>query len=73
MKREKITTVTSEQVKKIKDRTRDDAPEGPPLPAEFWKDAKVVYPNSKSSELLGIDIDGELKSYPSFQIRQNHG
>ncbi len=29
----------------MKDRTRDDAPEGPSLPKDFWRNAKVVYPD----------------------------
>ena len=44
MKKERITRVSLEEVKKMKGKTRKDAPPGPPLPDDFWKNAKVVYP-----------------------------
>jgi len=53
MARERLTTITLEEVLKMKDLTRKDAPEGPSLPADFWKHAKVVYPEgSKEAEEL---------------------
>jgi hypothetical protein len=44
MKKKNITTITLEEAMKMKDRTRKDAPVGPALPDDFWKNAKMVYP-----------------------------
>jgi uncharacterized protein (DUF4415 family) len=40
-----------------KDRTRTDAPEAKSLGAEFWRSARVVIPNGKTSVHLRIDND----------------
>ena len=37
--------------------TRSDAPEGPPLGSEFWKNARVVWPEGKTPVHLCIDSD----------------
>ena len=39
------------------DQTRPDAPEAPPLDADFWKDARVVMPSGKTSVHLRLDRD----------------
>ena len=50
MKEENITTITLEEAIKLKNRTRADAPVGPPLPDDFWKEAKIVYPEGRKSK-----------------------
>jgi uncharacterized protein (DUF4415 family) len=42
---------------KGKDRTSADAPEAESLGAEFWKSARVVMPNGKTSVHLRLDSD----------------
>ncbi|MGA2675170.1 MAG: BrnA antitoxin family protein [Terracidiphilus sp.] len=39
------------------DRTGSDAPEAASLGAEFWKSARVVVPNGKTSVHLRLDND----------------
>ncbi|HDZ73947.1 MAG TPA: hypothetical protein ENH55_14550 [Aurantimonas coralicida] len=34
-----------------------DAPEGPSLGADFWKDAELVYPEAKTPISLRVDKD----------------
>jgi len=58
MKKKNITTVSLEEVKKMKGRTRQDAPPGPPLPDDFWRHAKVVYPEGpKEPTTIRYDRD----------------
>ena len=58
MARERLTTITLEEVLKMKGRTRKDAPEGPSLPDDFWKNAKMVYPEiPKKEPHLGSLLD----------------
>ena len=41
-----------------KGQTRPDAPEGPDLGPEFWKSAKVVYPDGPKRQLtMRFDAD----------------
>jgi uncharacterized protein (DUF4415 family) len=40
-----------------KDRTSANAPEAESLSAEFWKSARVVMPNGKTSVHLRLDSD----------------
>lgn len=51
-----------EEINRMHDRgklwpTRPDAPEGPELGEEFWKNAKVVYPKTQRSVHLKVDED----------------
>lgn len=41
----------------MKDESRDDAPAGPSLGADFWRRAKVIHPEPKTSVHLRIDTD----------------
>ena len=68
MKKERITRVTLEEVMKMKDRTRKDAPPGPPLPNDFWKHAKVVYPESPK-EAVKIRYDRDMLEWFKTQGR----
>lgn len=47
MKKERITTVSSDELNKMKDWSREDASEGPSLPKDFGKTGKVTYPMSQ--------------------------
>ncbi len=58
MKKKNITTITLEEALKTKGKTRKDAPPGPALPDDFWKHAKVVYPESpKKATTIRFDAD----------------
>lgn len=68
MKKERITRVTIEEVMKMKDRTRKDTPPGPPLPNDFWKHAKVAYPESPK-EAVKIRYDRDMLEWCKTQGR----
>ena len=58
MKKKNITMVTLKEALKTKGKTRKDAPPGPPLPDDFWKHAKVVYPEGpKEATTIRFDAD----------------
>lgn len=58
MKKKSIAVASVDDVKKMKDRTRKDAPVGPFLGKDFWKDAKVVYPEvPKEQTSIRFDAD----------------
>ncbi|GJL64256.1 MAG: hypothetical protein NPIRA04_29100 [Nitrospirales bacterium] len=58
MKKKNITTITLEEALKTKGQTQKDAPPGPPLPEDFWKHAKVVYPDGpKEATTIPFDAD----------------
>jgi hypothetical protein len=77
-KKTNITTITLEETMKMKDRTRKDAPPCPPLPDDFWKNAKVVYPESpkkaiemeKKSDRLGVDLDEEQGAIRDYKAEK---
>ena len=55
---EKNTThISDEELDAHKDLTRDDAPEGPELGADFWDRAKLVMPRTKQHMSLRLDPD----------------
>ena len=75
MKKERITKVSLEEAKRMKDRTRDDAPVGPGLPKDFWKHAKVVVPDSPK-EAVKIRYDRDMLEWfkdqgRGYQTRMN--
>ena len=41
----------------MKSRTKADAPDGPDLGTEFWRNARIVEPRSKKSVHLRVDAD----------------
>lgn len=75
MKKKSIITVTLEEAMKMKGKTRKDAPEGPSLGKDFWKDAKVVYPESPKEQVtvrLDADILEWFKAHGrGYQTRMN--
>lgn len=75
MKKERITTASLSEVKKMKDRTRKDAPEGPSLGKDFWKDAHVVYPDGPK-EAVKVRYDRDMLEWfkgqgRGYQTRMN--
>jgi uncharacterized protein (DUF4415 family) len=44
-------------LEKLPDRTRVDAPEGPELSDDFWKRARLVMPEKKTSVHLRVDAE----------------
>ena len=75
MKKKHITTITLDEALKRKGKTRKDAPEGPSLGKDFWKDAKVVYPDSPKEQVtvrLDADILEWFKAHGrGYQTRMN--
>lgn len=58
MKKKSITTISLEEAKKTRGKTRKDAPPGPALPDDFWKHAKVVLPDRpKKTTTIRFDAD----------------
>ena len=59
----------------MKGKTRKDAPVGPSLPKDFWKNAKVVYPES-SKEQVTVRFDTDILEWfkeqgRGYQTRMN--
>lgn len=76
MRKKNITTITLEEAKKMKDRTREDAPPGPPLPDDFWKHAKLVFPPEGPKEAVKIRYDRDMLEWfkrqgRGYQTRMN--
>ncbi|GJL51203.1 MAG: hypothetical protein NPIRA01_24300 [Nitrospirales bacterium] len=59
MKKERITKVSGNELKKMEDLTHANAPVGPLLPQDFWKTAKVVYPDSPK-EAVKVRYDRDV-------------
>ena len=75
MSKENITRLSLDELTKIKGKTRPDAPEGPSLGANFWKNARMVHPGGPKKQLtMRLDADmlawfkGQGKGY---QTRMN--
>jgi len=68
MKKKSITTISLEEAMKKKGKTRKDAQAGPPLPDDFWKNAKVVYPDGPK-EATTIRFDADLLAWFKAQGR----
>ena len=70
-----ITTISSEKLREMVDRTRDDAPEAPPLDDEFWANARVVYPDTPKKQLT-VRLDADVVEWfrlqgKGYQTRMN--
>lgn len=64
-----------DEIRKMEDRTRPDAPEGPPLGKDFWATAKVVYPDGPK-ERLTVRFDRDVVAWfkaggRGYQTRMN--
>lgn len=75
MKKERITSVTLDEVMKMKGKTKKNAPVGPSLGKDFWKDAKIVFPESPKKQLT-VRLDADMvewfkKQGRGYQTRMN--
>ncbi len=75
MTQKNIETVSADDLAALADRTRADAPEGPPLGPEFWRTAKVVYPDGPK-ERLTVRFDRDVVEWfksqgKGYQTRMN--
>ncbi len=75
MKEKHISKQSMDEIMKAKDRTRPDAPEGPPLGADFWKEANVVYPESPKKQIT-VRLDADMVEWfkrqgRGYQTRMN--
>ena len=75
MKKKRITSITLEEAMKKKGKTRKDALEGPSLGKDFWKNAKVVYPEA-SKEQVTVRFDADMLEWfkeqgRGYQTRMN--
>ena len=75
MNEKKITRVSLADLDKMESRTRADAPEGPTLGPEFWKTAKVVYPDGPK-ERITVRFDRDMVEWfksrgKGYQTRMN--
>jgi uncharacterized protein (DUF4415 family) len=52
-----IRRVSLAELDKLPDRTRVDAPDGPELGKSFWKNARLVMPEKKTSVHLRVDAE----------------
>ena len=75
MNEKNIKAVSLDDLSSIEDRTRIDAPEGPSLGVDFWKTAKVVYPDGPK-ERITVRLDRDMvewfkKQGKGYQTRMN--
>ena len=68
MKKENIKSYSIDQIMKMKGKTRKDAPEGPSLPKDFWKTAKVVY-SEGPKEAVKVRYDADMLEWFKAQGR----
>lgn len=75
MTRKNITTVSDDDLDRRKDRSRADAPAGPELGADFWRQARLVMP-AGPKEQLTVRLDADVvqwfkKQGKGYQTRMN--
>jgi uncharacterized protein (DUF4415 family) len=75
MSKKNIMTITLDEALKKKGKTRKDGPPVPPLPADLWKNPKVVYPET-SKEQITVQLDADILEWfksqgRSYQTRMN--
>ena len=75
MSKKNITTVSSDELDSLDDRTRMNAPDGPSLGPDFWKSAKVSYPDSPKKRLT-VRFDRDVVAWfkaqdKGYQTRMN--
>ena len=75
MTKKRITTVSDEALDEKRDRTRADAPAGPELGPDFWKQARVVYPDGPKQQLT-MRLDADMVEWfkeqgKGYQTRMN--
>ena len=75
MKKKSIKVISPDELSKMEDKTRTDATEGESLGAEFWKEAKPVFPEH-IKEQLTLRLDKDVIEYfkdqgKGYQTRMN--
>ena len=75
MSKKPVTVISQSELSEMEDKTRADAPEGESLGADFWKEAKPVFPEH-GKEQLTIRFDKEVIDYfkkqgKGYQTRMN--
>lgn len=75
MNKKNISKLSIDEVMKAEDRTRLDAPEGPSLGPDFWKKAKVIYPEGPKKQIT-VRLDADMvewfkKQGRGYQTRMN--
>lgn len=55
MSKNSINRHSPDEIMKLEDESRADAPDGESLGADFWASAKIVLPDSKTSVHLRVD------------------
>jgi uncharacterized protein (DUF4415 family) len=75
MSEKNTKTVSLDELAALEDRSRADAPEGSSLGADFWKTAKVSYPNGPK-ERLTVRFDRDMVAWfreqgRGYQTRMN--
>lgn len=63
-----IVRYTRSEIEAMEDKTRPDAPPGPSLGADFWADAKLVYPKPPKRQLT-LRLDAEVVDWFKAQGR----
>ncbi len=75
MKKKNITKLSIDEVAVSKDRTRHNAPDGLALGRDFWKKAKVIYPEGPKKQLT-VRLDADMVEWfkqngRGYQTRMN--
>lgn len=55
MSKNSISRYSLDEIMKLEDKSRADAPDGESLGADFWASAKIVLPDTKKSVHLRVD------------------
>ncbi len=75
MSKKSITNISMDELVVKKGKTRPDAPEGPDLGPDFWRDAHVVYPEAPKKQLT-VRLDADMVAWfkaqgKGYQTRMN--
>ena len=75
MTKEHITTKSAEKLRKMRGETNPNAPEGPELGPDFWKEAKLVFPDGPKEQIT-VRVDADVlewfkKQGRGYQTRMN--
>ena len=68
MSKKNIKTVSLDDLDSMEDRSRRDAPDGETLGPDFWKSAKIVYPEG-SIERITVRFDRDVVRWFKAQGR----
>ncbi len=62
MTEKRITSVSTADLPDLEDESRSDAPEGPSLGPDFWKQARVVMPEGPKKQLT-VRLDADVVAW----------